>query len=474
MRQPILYALITLTLCAGNVKGQYPSVCRLGFEYDISQSASWGYGKPVVTEIYPSSDAIEAGLKAGDIIETIDGVSVEGQDAAMIAGLLNPDGGKNSVLLTVTNLNDTSKPLHIRRDCKPTDAITEDRLAAAFAMYSLETTSERGFVCPFVTTTPDTADFAQFKTYAFPPADESNRRLEEVINECIGKELAAKGLSPDTVAPHMIVETFYFLKRNPSYKASAQTEGRRMTTYRYDCAQGQMEKFPFFNYAAPEADAEYLLQLGIRMIDNRDKRRRVIWECESNEMMSAAFRLENYARTHIPLMCMQYPYVRRNRNVRFTVTRKEYNYTGLNYDIDRLGRIMRVDAGSPARMSGLRENDVVETIDNLSMSGSAEEFTAAYKQFILNTMSMRDRETVFTDVNGFGYCMYWDKLKYTQVADAIRAPRNRAVFAYLYKYAPYVNPSGVNILTFGIRRGREKTDIMVSPSIRAEETITIQ
>jgi hypothetical protein len=473
MRKSILYALMVLAACAGSVKGQAPAVCRLGFAYDLSRSPSWGYGKPVVTEIYPLSDAMKAGLKAGDIIETIDGVAVECRDTAMIAELLNPAGRENSVMLTVTNLSDVCRELNVGKDCKPTDAITEDRLAAAFAMYSLETTSERGFVCPFITTTPDAADFARFKTYAFALADENNRRLEEIINESIEKELKEKGLTRDTIAPHMLVETFYFLKKNPSYKASAATD-RRIVTYRYDCASKRMEKFPFLDNAAPEADAEYMLQLGIRMIDNCDKRRRVVWECESNEMMSAAFRLENYARTHIPLMFMQYPYVRRNRNVSFTVTRKEYNYTGLNYDIDRLGRIMRVDAGSPARMAGLRENDVVETIDNLSLSGSAEEFTAAYKRFIISTMPLRDRETVFTDVHGFGYCMYWNKLKYTQVVDAIRAPRNRAVFAYLYKYAPYVNPSGVNTLTFSVRRGREKTDVTVIPSVRTEETITIQ
>lgn len=73
------------------------------------------------------------------------------------------------------------------------NAITEEQLATAFSMYSLETTSEREFVCPFKTTvTADPVDFGKFKTFAFSAIDENNSKLETAINESIEKELTKR------------------------------------------------------------------------------------------------------------------------------------------------------------------------------------------------------------------------------------------------------------------------------------------
>ncbi|MDR1526448.1 MAG: DUF4136 domain-containing protein [Dysgonamonadaceae bacterium] len=474
MKRFILPALVLLlTGFTGNIQGQNATICRLGFTYDISLSANWGKGKPVITDVYPYSSAGQAGLKVHDLIEAIEGVSVSEIPAGEISRLLNPEG-KDVVWLTISNLADPAREVYVRKDCKRTDAITEDQLAVAFAMYSLETTSERFFVCPFKTVTADTANFALYKTFAFAPIDENNRRLEESINACIEKEFLEKGLTYAALEPDMLIETFYFYKRNPNYAQTTRTTSARQPSFRYDFTLDRMEKFPFLSYATAETEAEYLLQLGIRLIDKRYRPGRILWECEANEMMSAAFRLENYAQVHIPLMCMQYPYAKYRQNVQFMLSRKAYNYTGINYDINRLEQIMDVDSNSPAHTAGLRMRDVIEKIDNLSMNRTAEEYTAAYKQFITKTMSLRDQETVFTDSNGFRYCMYWDKFKYTQVAEAIQNPGNMAAFSYLYKYTPYINPSGVNTCTFHIRRGREKMDIVVRPSIHTETRVVIK
>ncbi|MDR1645220.1 MAG: DUF4136 domain-containing protein [Tannerellaceae bacterium] len=469
----ILSAILPLMIFAGHVQGQSPTLCRLGFTYDISHSPSWGKDKLVITRVYPYSSAEQAGLKVHDIIETIDGIPVDGED---LTGRLNP-AGENEVMLTVTNLTDSAKQVSVKKDCKRTNAINEEQLATAFAMYSLETTSERLFVCPFTTTaTADSAGYASYKTYSFAPVDENNRRLEETINACIEKEFKQKGLVYDTVAPDMLVQTYYFYKRNPNYRTqnTAATPSIPVYTYRYDCTLERMEKFPFLNPAAAETEAEYLLQLGIRLIDVRSKTGRILWECESNEMMSAPFRLDNYARKHIPLMCMQYPYVKYNRNAQFLISCKTYNYTGANYNINRLEQIVDIDPQSPAHLAGLRMHDIIEKIDRHSMNHTAEEYTAAYKQFILNTMSLRDPSTLFSDVNGFPYCMYWDKFKYAQVAEALQNPRSTAVFSYLYKYAPYVNPAGVNTCTFHVKRGKEKVAIVVHPSLHKETTLIVR
>jgi hypothetical protein len=459
---------------SGYMQGQNPTICRLGFTYDVSKSPNWGNGKLVITHVYPYSSAEQAGLNVNDIIEAIDGIPVDSIAVGDILGLLNP-ANKSDVQLTINNLTDSTKLVNVKKDCKRIDAITEDQLATAFAMYSLETTSEQLFVCPFTTTT-DTMDYALYKTYSFTPVDENNRKLEETINTCIEKEFKAKGLTYDSIRPDMLVETFYFYKKNPNFDVTKENKAsaERSYTYRYNFTSNRMEKFPFLSHAEAETEAEYLLQLGVRLIDKRFKTRRVLWECESNEMMSATFRLDAYAQVHIPLMCMQYPYVKYNRNVQFLVSRKTYNYTGINYNINRLEQIMDITPNSPAHVAGLRMRDIIEKIDNQNMNHAAEEYTSAYKQFIMNTMSLRDPVTLFSDANGFRYCMYWDKFKYTQIAEAIQNPKNMAVFSYLYKYAPSVNPTGVNTCTFRVKSGKEKIDIAVHPSIRKETSVIIK
>lgn len=455
------------------------SVCRLGFTYEISESNHWGKGKPVIKTVIPYTPAEQAGVAGYDIIEAIDGVATETLRAEELTQMLNPVG-KNEVVLTLKNLSSPSKQTLVKKECKMANAITEDQLAAAFSMYSLETTTEREFTCPFKTTvTPDTVDFASFTTFAFTPLDENNARLESAINDAIEKELTKKGLVVDAEQPDILVQTFYFFDKNPNYTGLNKVVVKNDPIFRYNFTRSKMETFPFLDPASAEAEAEYLLQFGIRLIDQRDVPGRVLWECEANELMTDSYRLDDYARIHVPLMCMQYPFMcnvetHSRASVRYTVSKKSYNYTGISYDIDRLDYVVDVNRNSPAYAAGIRPRDIVEKIDRHEMGYTAEEFSEAYKTFILNTMRYRNPNTCFRDANGFRYCMLWDTSKYAQVADAIHNPEYLAAFSYLYNFAPYVNPSDNNACTFYIERGKKKMEVIIRPTIRSEVMIEIK
>lgn len=449
-------------------------ICRLGFTYEMSKSPNWGNGKPVVKTVLPYSPAEQAGLKPFDLIEEIDGIPIASIAFEEIPMLLNP-AGNNEVVIRVSNISDSSKRVLMTKDCKRSNAISEDQLATAYAMYSLESTSVREFICPFKTTvTTDPVDFAAFKTYAFEAIDENYRAIESVIHESIDKELEKKGLRKDANQADILVQTFYFFDRNSNYMGANKVLVNIEPTYRYDLTLNRMVKLPFLNYAAAEAEAEYILQLGFRLIDQKIQPGRVLWECEGNELMESSYRLEDYARIHIPLMCMQYPYVKYARNVKYSVDAKSYNYTGISYDIDRLELIAEVDRNSPAYAAGVRAGDVVDRIGRHKMNRTVEQFTAAYKRFITTTMSMRDPKTLFTDANGFQYCMYWDPLKYPMVADAIQKNEYMSAFSYLYNFAPYINPAGSNTCDFSIARGKKKMDVVIRPTIRAGVVMEIK
>ena len=152
MRSVILSTLLlVLAVCTVSAQNRNTSICRLGFTYDISQSKNWGNNKPVIKSVIPYSSAEQAGIKKYDVIEEINGVPVTEISVDEIPQLLNP-AGRNDVLLTISNLSSPSKQVLVKKDCKKSNAITEDQLASAYAMYSLETTNEQEFVCPFKTT----------------------------------------------------------------------------------------------------------------------------------------------------------------------------------------------------------------------------------------------------------------------------------------------------------------------------------
>lgn len=473
MKQLFLAACLLVSL-SGFAQSKQATVCRTGISYDISKSKNWGTGKPVITGVTPYSSAEKAGIKPGDIIEEIEGYKVTDLTEAEIAGLMNP-ADKSDIVLTVANIKNPTRQVIIRKECKKQNAITEEQLASAFCMYSLETTSERQFKCPFKTSvTKDTVNFARYKTFTFAPVDESNRRLETIINQAIENELVQKGLEYNEENPDILVQTFYYFDKNPNYMGKNQVVIKREKTIRYNFQRNKMEEFPFLGLSASESEAAYLLQYGFRLIDQKEVPGRILWECEANEMLDEPFHLEEYARIHTPLMCMQYPYVKYTRNVPFYVSLKSYNYTGINYNIDKLDQIVSVDKNSPAYEAGIRAKDVVVNIDRQRMDYSTDEFSAAYKQFITNTMKYRDAKTVFTDANGFSRCMYWDTFRYIDIADVIQDRDSRSAFAYLYNFAPYINPSGNNSCTFRIKRGKNESEYLIRPIIRKGITIEIR
>lgn len=475
MRKIILFlALLAAIHTTGNSQQKNETICRLGFDYDISQSRNWGYNQLVITKIYPYSSAELAGLKKFDIIDTINGIDVRTISDGEIEQLLNP-AGQSEVVMTVKNLAHDSRQILIKKDCKKSLSISEDQLASAFSMYSLETTKEVDFTCPFKTTvTKDTVSFSQFKTFAFSPIDENNRELEEKINENIKNELTKKGMTVDVVQPDILIQTYYYFDKNPNYVGTNKIVVKKEAVYRYNLAHNKVEKFPFLASNTSESEAEYLLQFGIRLIDQKIQPGRVLWECESNELMETAYSLNDYAQAHTPLMFMQYPYVKYSLNVPYHISMKSYNYTGISYDINRLELISEVKRNSPAYEVGIRAKDVVEKIGRNKMGYTSEEFSKAYKQFITKTLSYRDPKTIFTDSNGFKYCMLWDVFKYPQVADAINEPDNLGAFSYLYFFTPYINPTGNNACTFVIRRGKEKKEVVIRPTIHTETTIEVK
>lgn len=476
-----IFIIIMVIGLAHTVKAQDIS-CRYGFSYEISNDPHWGKNKPVITSVYPNSPAERAGIKPYDVITAVEGVPVTENVLDDIYLFLNPEG-KEIVELTIKNFTNDERKIKIKKECKSTYSISEEQLATAFAMYAVEYTHERLFSCPFVTTqTKDEIDFSVFKSFDFFGGSSDQPELAKKINDIIKKELINRNLKYDPVNPDLTIQIYYSFNKNPNYKPKSpkrtnkedKPEEDYSYVYRYDITRDRMAKFPFLPPNTIETEAEYILKLGFRMEDKKLQKGRIIWECEANEFMNESFSLENFAFVHIPLMCMQFPYMKYGRNVQFRLTKKKYNYTGINYNIDNISTIASVDPYSPAAQAGILPYDKIDAIADKRMDKTSAQYTSAYRLFLVNTLKLRDESTRFVDANGFPDCMYWDELKYPQVVKEFNNKKNLTVFSYLFQYAPFINPAGNNTCSFKLRRGKEKLEFILRPEIRTENTIVVE
>ena len=468
----IFLLLAFIGICSYAFSQQYNDfVCRLGFTFEMSQQNSWGQNKPIVLSVQPLSPADAAGLKVNDIIEAINDAPTEGQMFQIITEWIQ-NASSEQTKLTVSNLQYRNKELTIHKDCKLVNAINEKDLANSYSFYSLENIQERSFECPFKTTANTEANLINYHTFTFMAIDEKNQTLENIINEEIKRSLELKGLkyTSDTDAD-IIVHTYYSYNNNLNYAGIINVD-KYPVACRYNVHTSSMENLPiYYHPLINQKQSPYLLNLGIRLIDKKrsaNENLYIVWECEANEMLREDYRLEAYSKFHVPLMLMQYPYPQTTNVARFRLNQMKYNYTGLSYNINQLVEIIDVDRFSPAYQASIQPGDEVEKICGIKVIKNSKSASSSYKQFIYKTMSFRDPQTIYTDANGFTQCMYWDKFKYAQIAEEFKKAEFETMYSYLFYFEPYINLSGTNILTFDIKRGKQKMSVKVTPSIRTE------
>ncbi len=466
----LIFSFLILPAAFSQLPGDF--VCRLGFTYEISSQESWGKNRPVVLSVQPLSPADEAGLKINDVIESINGVKTEGQPIDALNGMFQ-NNSLDQLKLVVRNLGYKDKGVNLNKDCKLSRALNERDLSMVYSFYSLEDMQLRGFSCPFRTTLRASSDFSNYKTFGFMPVDENNKALEDVINASIRKALEKRGLIYQAENPDLAISTNYSYNKNKNFQEDTNVD-KLPVACRYNMETGKMENLPiYYHPLIGDKQAQYLLSLGIQLIDrsrSSGNNLHVIWECEANELLGSDYPLDAYSRLHIPLMLMQYPYPQTLGEARFRYNSMKYNYTGLNYNIDNLEEVIDVDRLSPAYQSSLKPGDQIERICGIKIQPDQTTASEAYKQFIYKTISLRDPKTTYTDANGFTQCMFWNRLNYAQVSDEFKNPRYATAYSYLFYFEPYINLSGTNILTFDVKRGRERLSMKVTPVIRTESS----
>lgn len=445
--------------------------CTYGFTYEMSQQESWGHHKPVILSVSPLSSAAEAGLQPNDIIETINGNMTKGEKLEIIDEWMH-DANEDVLQVTISNLKEQNRNVTLHKKCSFSNMVSEKDLASSYAFYSLEDIQKRSFVCPFRTTFNADLDIVSYKTFGYDKTNNENVALDNIIIDQIVNSLQDKGLIYTNDNPEMVIRIYYSYNHNQNYRSNEQKE-KLPIACRYNVKTKKMEYLPIYDMPSLSTNqAPYSLKLGIQLIDNKSNygNRKIIWECESNEFLNENYGMENYSKFHIPLMMMQFPFAKTKDSAKFFFQSLRYNYTGINYNLNDMEKIISVEENSPAAKAGLRTGDKIEKINKIRLEKDQSKAEEIYRRFVYNSFEYRDLKTQFVNAYGFEKCAYWDKLKYTEISKTFKMPEYEATFSYLFYFEPFINPSGSNVVNFNIKREKEKLEFSIWPSIKIEES----
>jgi hypothetical protein len=466
-----------ILVCLSSFAQNAAITCNLGFRFEISNNPNWGENEPVVVEVTPGSPAARAGLKLNDIILEVNGNGTFLKPYSTIMSWFAERSG--DMTLSIRNLETTFKTISLLKDCRFKNAINEAQLSSVFAFYSLEDVQDRRFVIPVKTKVNPNAKLHLYRTYDFAENNDELSVLDKRINSIFERILRNRGLRRDTHDPDFVIQTYYSYESNSLFKPNSPTYGSCQNVWRFDTRNNRMIKIPV--YSPSEAvrvdDIMFNLSFGFQFYDKKyiePGEMTLIWESEVKERLSTNYGLENYLEMNLPLILLKYPYPGSLNLATYQVNHLKYNYTGISFDLNDLKTIVAIDAESPAAIAGLRPGDVVLKIQNQKFDHNSKALTQAYRLFIAETMQYRDRNSRYTDVNGFNNCMFWDVSQYHNVANALKDKRYKPAFAYLFNFNQYIDWETPRSITIEVERGDETLLFEVFPKITVNSTISVK
>ena len=447
-----------------------PVVCSVGFAFEISNNPNWGRGEPVIINITPGSPAEKAGFKLNDIILEVNNRGTYLKPYNTIKSWML-DNDLNYIDISIRNLETGFKTIRVDKDCRSRSGIDESKLASVFAFYSLEDVQNRTFHIPMRITTNPKAVFSDYRTFDFAPVADNTPDIDSRISAIFEQMLKKRGLKRDTNDPDLIIQTFYSYQNNPAYQPDTQIMSESVSyNWRFDIDGDRMVKLPLYSPTefVDNSKVPYFLEFGYRFYDRKDidsEKMTMVWECEIKELVKSNYGLEAYLETNLPLILLKYPYPGNMNLATYEVNFLKYNYTGISYNIDDISKVAYVTPNSPAAKAGIKSGDYIRSIQGVKLNNNLKSLTSSYRQFISETMNLRNPNTRYTDTNGYKNCMFWEVGEYNQVSKMLSRKSYRTAFSYLFNFNQYIDWETPRTLSIEVERDNERMNFEIVPEM---------
>ena len=452
----LLSGSLSLSALGQNTAAATGEWCELGLLYQISYQANWGDSHAIVADVVPGSPAFMQGVKAGDIILTIDGRDTrEMSDEEITAALSDPN--KGFLTLGLARFNNPDLKVNITKVCHPSGALDEKLVARAFNMYSLEDVVDRSFTLPLKHNVPTAMDFLAYKSFSFESGAGSTP-----IARHLAKQLTAKGLLEKTVGGDLIVRYAGDFGANENLRPGSDANlNPDFKNYRYDARYDEVREFPFLSINTPAFSGLNALTLEIQIVEAKSGT--LLWSVSARELLNTQYSPEDYVAAYAPMLLANFPFTRYLSNPTFIHHDHTFRYTGISYDAEDLQVVKEVIKDSPAYKAGIRVGDRIYAINGLPLDRSIDKMTEDYQKFLKDSWDMRDKGTLFPSTQGFRSSMYWKVDKYAEVATMLQDPKYHSAFAYLFSHRSYVSGQPIEEIVFDIDRGGESLSLLVKP-----------
>ena len=463
-----LYPILVLLIIGLSLQAQK---ALIGLEYQMSYNENWGANRPVILTVYPGSPADLADLHAGDIIETINGKETHLMEEEDIVKLLQGSPGR-SVDLIVSNFAYHRTKRQLRTVAMPTNALSEQDIAKAFAMYSLEDESDILISYPISTGTEGNIDLINYRTFGFARGNKTYSNRDAQIEAQVKAALETKGLSYSAREPDLLIDIYYSIRENIDYNASTAKRNTRLTSLRIDSKQHKLVELPLMPIGTNKILAHYYLKFGITIYSGVNEHK-MLWTSEAEELLSDNYSLTDYTDLTVPVMLLQFPFTRYFNSpiVRFATHR--HLSLGINYQSNDITTIYSTLHNSPAAQAGLQAGDRIIAINSRSL-GNADELSNSYKAFVKKSVPYRNKEQFFAIKNGPTNCRYWAPEDYTKVAKLLNKEKYLGGFSYLFSFNPWITTTPSTTITLDYVRDGVMQRTEVAPQLQESCYITLE
>lgn len=471
--------VVGASLSYGQKVGESGIRCDVGLLYQISYQESWGDSHAVVVEVIPGSPADRAGIRPGDVILQIEGRDTQKlSEESITAMILDPS--HDQVSLKMRRPGTPSWDVALRKECLPSGILTEELLAQAFSMYSLEDVTTRRFTMPFIYTLPTKRDFIKYSTFSFADKEIGTKPGARAL----AKELVGKGLRELPTGGQLSIVYKPAIESNPNFRPGSEANldpGFKNYLVTRKDGRYEVDHYPFLSINTPNFSGKYRMTVDIELIDSEDNTK--VWSVTARELLNKEYDPDRYVANFCYLMLANYPFVRYVMNPTFDLHRDQYLLTGVGYDMNDLQVIRHITPGSPAETAGLRVGDRIKSINGRALVSSVDKMSSVYKTFLRKTWKYRAKSTVYPDDNGFRQCMYWDPQSYDVVASELDKEAYLGAFSYLFAHNPYIvsagakaaaSDNGVTKVIFEVIRDGASQVIMVEPRLINKDYIELK